>query len=370
MSYETITIFPGELLEGAERIARNAVSDDSAIPSSVIRDMGWSSTLIAEKHGGFGGRFNDIGALLEGLASKAVNLPVITRCCVVPGMLMSASETEAVQTLLSQIAEGTGCVELGSSRLLESNDPHNHHATPRLSRAENGWRLTGTLNAIEWTTECTHVLLRARDAENDTPYVVILETGQLPRPSAAFSTVEWRQVRQVDLVNLELMDSAVLAQGDNARTMCQTGWALAQAAIAADIVCSMNHMLSETIRYLQDRKQFGQTLAEFQVLRHDVARLYVEFETCKNLLMSSLRSLDLAKLDHERLAAFDLLGLYIREQAVEFAQSVIQLHGGMGMTRETLAAKMASRLIGLAFRFGDTYTHTRALSEFQKGRQQ
>lgn len=370
MAFEPITLFPGELLEGAQRIARSGGTNDSAIPASVIRDMGWNSTLIAEEHGGFGGLFNDIGALLEGLASRAVNLPVITRCCVVPGMLMSVSETEAVKSLLSQIAEGEVCVELGAPDLLESHDSRNELAVPRLTRSGNGWRLTGTLNAVEWTDDCTHVLLCARDTKDDTPYVVILETAQLPESGATFSTVEWRQVRQIDIDNLELGNNAVLAQGEAARKMCQTGWALAQAAIATDIVCTMNAMLAETIRYLQDRKQFGQPLAEFQVLRHDVARLYVEFETCKNLLMSSLRSLDITAANSERLAAFDLLGLYIREQAIEFAQSVIQLHGGMGMTRETLAARMAFRMISLAFRFGDAYAHTRALSEFQKGRQQ
>src|SRR5690606_13914147 len=95
MGFEPITIFHGELLEGAERLARNTSSDHAPLPASIVRDMGWSSTLIAEKYGGYGGSFNDIGAVLEGLASRAINLPVVTRCCIVPGMLMAATETEA-----------------------------------------------------------------------------------------------------------------------------------------------------------------------------------------------------------------------------------------------------------------------------------
>lgn len=365
MGFEPITIFPGELLEGAERLARDTSANNASLPASIIRDMGWSSTLIAEKHGGYGGSFNDIGAVLEGLASRATNLPVMTRCCIVPGMLMAATETEAIRTCLSRIAEGAICVELAGPL-----NRYDDAAVPRLSPTGGGWRLTGTLDAVEWTADCTHLLFCARNTVDNTPCVVILEATQLPEPSTAFSTVELRQVKQIDLPDLKLDSSAVLAKGDSAQAMSRAGWALAQAAIAADMVCTMNNMLAETIRYLQDRKQFGQPLAQFQVLRHDVARLYVDFETCKNLLMSSLRSLDAGGFDDQCLAAFDLLGLYMREQAVEFAQSVIQLHGGMGMTRETLAARMASRLIGLAFRYGDAYAHTRALSEFQNGSQQ
>lgn len=360
MAFEPEVIFSGVLFEGAERVARNTESHDAATGTSIIQEMGWSSTLIPEENGGYGGTFKDMGSLLEGMASRAVNLPIITRCCVVPGMLDAAPRTEAVQHLLSQIAEGQACVELAGPLTWRES-----HAVPQVSPAAEGWILTGTLDAIELTDDCTHVLFSAVNTDNQAAVVAIVDAQQLLAQSSVFATVERRSIKSVAMNSLKLASGSILAEGDAAQAMLGAGWKLAQAALGADIVCTMNYALSETVRYLQERKQFGQPLAQFQVLRHDVAKLYVSFETCKSLLMSSLRSLEPSAGNSDSMAAFDLLGLYVREQAIEFAQSVIQLHGGMGMTQETLAARMATRLIANAFRFGDAYSHIKALGEFQ-----
>ncbi|WP_193088458.1 acyl-CoA dehydrogenase family protein [Advenella sp. FME57] len=362
MGFEAATIFPGVLLEGAERVAKKVSSYEAAIPPGIIQEMGWSSTLISESNGGYGGTFADIGSLLEGMASRAVNLPIMTRCCIVPGMLEAAPEQETVSTLLSQIAQGVACIELAGSLSCRET-----HKLAQLSPVTDGcWILSGQLDAFEWTECCTHVLFCALDTASQKISIVLIEVEQLPDQSRRFTTVERRCIKQVDLGSLKIANHSVLAQGDAALAMRQAGWKLAQVSVAADIVCTMNYMLAETVSYLQERKQFGQALAQFQVLRHDVAKLYVSFETGKNLLIASLRSLDGAG-GSDDLAALDLLGIYTREQAIAFAQSVIQLHGGMGMTQETMAARMASRLLASAFRFGDAYSHAKALTQFQAG---
>lgn len=365
MAFEPTVIFPGVLFEGADRVAKDADLHGAATATSIIQEMGWSSTLIPEENGGYGGTFNDMGSLLEGMAARAVNLPIITRCCVVPGMLTAAPKTDAIQHLMLQMAEGAARVELAGPLSWRET-----HAMPELSRADGGWVLEGKLDAIELTDDCTHVLFSAIDTGTHAVVVAIVDAGQLLAPSRAFSTVERRSIKSIETTALRLSDDSILAQGDDARAMRDAGWKLAQAAIGADIVCTMNYALAETVAYLQERKQFGQPLAQFQVLRHEVAKLYVSFETCKNLLMSSLRSLEPSPGNSDGMAAFDLLGLYVREQAIEFAQSVIQLHGGMGMAQETLAARMATRLIANAFRYGDAYSHTRALGVFQQGEQE
>lgn len=359
MGFEAATIFPGVLLEGAERVAKNASSYEAAIYPRIIQEMGWSSTLISESNGGYGGSFADIGSLLEGMASRAINLPIMTRCCIVPGMLEAAPETESVSALLLQIAQGVACIELAGSLSWRET-----HKLPQLSPVTDGWILSGRLDAFEWSECCTHVLFCALDTASQNISIVIIEAGQLPDQARHFTTVERRRIKQVDIGSLKIANYSVLAQGDAASAMCQAGWKLAQVSVAADIVCTMNYMLAETVGYLQERKQFGQPLAQFQALRHDVAKLYVSFETCKNLLMASLRSLEGAG-GRDDLAALDLLGVYTREQAIAFAQSVIQLHGGMGMTQETMAARMATRLVANALRFGDTYSHVKALTQFQ-----
>ena len=358
MAFEPAVVFPGVLFDGAQRYAKDA--DTATPPPSIIQEMGWSATLIPEADGGYGGSFNDLGSLIEGMAARAVNLPILTRCGIVPAMLGAAPAGAAVEGLRARIAAGEACVEFAGPLTHRESQ-----ALPVLSSGTGGWTLAGKLEPVELTAECSHILFNAVDADSGAALVIQADAAQLAGRTASYATVEGRPVQSLDLNGFPLADANILARGDAATAMQSAGWQIAQAAIGADIVCTMNYALAETLRYLQERKQFGQALAQFQVLRHDAAKLYVIFESCRCLLMSSLRSMDGAKHPSESAAAFDLLGLYVREQAIEFAQAAIQLHGGMGMTQETLAARMATRLIALAFRYGDAYSHIKALDEFQ-----
>lgn len=358
MAFEPEVIFPGVLFDGAKRYANDAASATTA--ASIIQEMGWAATLIPEADGGFGGRVDDLGSLIEAMASRAINLPIITRCAIVPAMLNAAPADSPANQLQQRIAAGEVCVEFAGP--LTSRESL---ALPAVSASAKGLSASGTLALAELSPECSHVLFNATDVTTGAPQVVYTDVASLREQAASYHTVEGRNLQNMALSAFALTQAQILATGEAAIAMQSSGWQIAQVAIAVDIVSTMNYALAETLRYLQERKQFGLALAQFQVLRHDAAKLYVTFESCRCLLLSSLRSLDDAMPLAERAAAFDLLGLYTREHAIEFAQSVIQLHGGMGMTQETLAARMATRLIALAFRYGDAYSHTKALGGFQ-----
>lgn len=358
MAFVPTAVFPGELFDVAERYAKDSV--DAAPDAGIIEQMGWAAILVPEADGGFGGRFEDLGSLIDALASRATNLPVITRCGVTPAILSAAPSDSPAGQLRARIAAGEVSVEFCGPLSKRESDTF-----PSISKTAGGLTLSGVLTDVEPSGQCSHALLHAIDAASGQSLIVLLAAEALRNLGEAYVTVEGRHIRSVTLEQHRISDDAILARGEAAEAMRAAGWQIAQASMATDIVCTMNYALGETVRYLQERKQFGQPLSQFQVLRHDVAKLYVTYESCRCLLMSSLRALQDASHPSERDASFDLLGLYVREHAIEFAQAVIQLHGGMGMTQETLAARMATRLTALAFRFGDAGGHLKALREFQ-----
>ena len=360
MAFTPASIFSSPLHEGAERYARGASS--STPGPSIIYEIGWNTLLISEQDGGYGGSFDDLGAVIEGTASHAVNLPIITRCGIVPAILNALGQSGGAAGLRHRLASGDARLEWAGT--LGWQDPA---TLPQLADTGNSLSLSGIIEPIELTDDCTHVMLAAFDVASREIVLVLLEAEKLRSLSNAYISVDGRRTCSAKLETLELADNAILARGATGRHALMTGWQSAQALACTDIVCSMNRALSETVAYLQQRKQFGQPLAEFQALRHDVAKLYVNFEACKGLLISTIRLLENEdqSCSPENLAAFHLLGLHVRDQAVEFAQSVIQLHGGMGMTSETLAARLATRMIAHSFRFGDAYHHTKSLLTFQ-----
>lgn len=358
MAFSPTAVFPGELFDVAERYAKDSV--DTAPDAGIIGQMGWAAILVPEADGGFGGRFEDLGSLIDALASRATNLPVITRCGVTPAILSAVPADSVAAQWRARLAAGQVSIEFCGPLSGRESDTF-----PSVAAADDALAVSGTLADVELGGQCSHVLFHATEAASGQSLVILLAADALRQLGEAYVTVEGRQIRAIPLARHPITQDAIVARGEAADAMRIAGWRIAQASMAADIVCTMNYALGETVRYLQERKQFGQPLSQFQVLRHDVAKLYVTYESCRCLLMSSLRALQDTAHPSERDASFDLLGLYVREHAIEFSQAVIQLHGGMGVTRETLAARMATRLTALAFRFGDAGGHVKALREFQ-----
>ncbi len=108
----------------------------------------------------------------------------------------------------------------------------------------------------------------------------------------------------------------------------------------------MGHALELTIAYLSTRSQFGVKLSTFQALRHQLSQAYVDYENARAQWQAALAAWARGELTARTTA---LLQLSMARIGRTVAQSVIQLHGGMGMTEELLAARLAKRLIVNAF---------------------
>jgi alkylation response protein AidB-like acyl-CoA dehydrogenase len=389
MSFEPKILFPGMLADSAARLGQDVANKNPERPgAAVISEMGWNAVLIAESQGGAGGGFADLASIIEGLASNAVDLPVITRCGVVPTMLAALDDNARARQLLQEIAEGTAVMELGDALAASES------ARPLTARGgPQGWRLSGTTAEMTLTEDCSHVLLVCTNTNDGTRMLAVVNSDSLRGHMVGYRTMDDRHVATCQLEDLALDAANVLATGPEAERAIQAGWRVAVAATATDTVCAMGSALARTIRYLLERQQFGQPLAQFQALRHEVARLYVTYEINYNLLLASLRVLTAEQgqeqeQHHEReqgrqperdrkmepehwaenqadAAALALLGLYTGQEAIRFAESVIQLHGGMGMTREMPAAQLATRLMANAFRFGDPLAHRHSLHDLR-----
>jgi alkylation response protein AidB-like acyl-CoA dehydrogenase len=311
-------------------------------------------------------------------------------------MLTSLPDSARGKALLQGIAEGTAVVELGGPLCASES-------TPPLSACggAQGWRLSGETADMTLTADCTQVLLVCRNADDGEWMLVAaaaerlrgmaesvanpgLAGGNDASPTArnarfsGYRTMDDRAVAFCRLEGMAIEAVSILAVGPEAERAIRAGWRM---AVATDTVSAMGGTLARTIAYLLERRQFGQPLAQFQALRHEVARLYVTYETGRNLLQASLRSMDTVGSmdvvektadpaedvadDVADEAAFALLGLYAGQEAIPFGESSIQLHGGMGMTREMPAAQLATRLMANAFRFGDPLAHRHSLHDLR-----
>ena len=87
----------------------------------------------------------------------------------------------------------------------------------------------------------------------------------------------------------------------------------------------------EAKTYATQRRAFGQEIAEFQAIRHQLADMHLKVENSRHLVYNAARRCDEGKsFDHEA----SMAKLYAAESAHEVASQALNVHGGYGYTRE------------------------------------
>ena len=119
----------------------------------------------------------------------------------------------------------------------------------------------------------------------------------------------------------------VLAEGDGPYRWASNALLTARMAECAGLMARMH---ADTAAYLNQREQFGQPIARFQVLRHRIADMHMALLKATSLTERAILAEDSPGWDHavsaaavETIDAVRLVG-----------ESAVQLHGGMGVTEE------------------------------------
>ncbi|WP_444451833.1 acyl-CoA dehydrogenase family protein [Rhodobacter capsulatus] len=98
--------------------------------------------------------------------------------------------------------------------------------------------------------------------------------------------------------------------------------------IAASALGGAQAALNATLRYMGERKAFGQSLDQFQALQFRLAEQEVKLQSARVFLRQAAWKLDHATPDATKFCA--MAKLYVTDAAFDVANQCLQLHGGYG----------------------------------------
>jgi len=109
-----------------------------------------------------------------------------------------------------------------------------------------------------------------------------------------------------------------------------------RAVLAAGPLGIMQACMDVVMPYVHDRKQFGQSIGEFQLIQGKVADMYTTLQACRAYCYAVGRQLDAQGSQHARQVRKDAAGviLYTAEKATWMAGEAIQIFGGNGYINE------------------------------------
>jgi len=134
--------------------------------------------------------------------------------------------------------------------------------------------------------------------------------------------------------NCEVPAENVLgAEGGGAKVL-MSGLDYERAVLSGGPLGVMAACMDAVLPYLHERKQFGQSIGEFQLMQGKLADMYTTWQACRAYVYAVGLACDRG--DHTRTLRKDAAGaiLYSAEKATWMAGEAIQALGGVGYTKE------------------------------------
>ncbi len=278
-----------------------------------LAELGVAGLVVPESYGGAGLELLELALVAEELGRGATPVPFLGHSLATLALARGASAAQQAEWL-PRLAEGAA------------------RGTVALAEDETRWLPS------EWRVEIANGRVRGRkqlvpEAEGADLFVVGCRGGALAlveAGSAVRITPEPTLDRGRPLATLDFDDApAEPLDVDGAARLVDAGCVL----LAADAFGAAHQIVRATAAYVQTRRQFGQPVAQFQAVKHQLANMALDVDPTRGLWWYAAHAFDHVSAEGSRTAA--LAKAHITERAQQVARDAVECHGGIGFTWES-----------------------------------
>jgi alkylation response protein AidB-like acyl-CoA dehydrogenase len=326
--------------------------------------LGFAGMTVAERYGGGGLGYAELGIVLEELGRTLAPTPLLSTLLMAGGAVSLGGPDALREALLPAICAGGAVVAL-------AHDEGARHApyavATRAERSGQGFVVKGEKSFVvdAHGADAFVVVARTSGAPGERAGLTLLH---VPAGAPGLSThrldmVDSRNAARVHLDSVRVPEQDVIGAVDRGADVLDAVLSRATAALTAEMLGGLSEAFDRTIAYLKTRKQFGAYIGAFQALKHRASWMFCEVELTRSLVLEALRAIDAGRDDAPALAsaakarASDTYTLVTNE--------AVQMHGGIGVTDELdiglfmKRARVAAELLGSAAYHRDRFARLR-----------
>ena len=132
--------------------------------------------------------------------------------------------------------------------------------------------------------------------------------------------------------NVEVPAENVLGQVNGGAKVLMSGLDYERAVLTGGPLGIMQAVMDNVVPYIHDRKQFGRSIGEFQLIQGKVADMYTVLQAGRSFAYTVAKNLDMLGSEHVRQVRKDCASviLWCAEKATWMAGEGIQIYGGNG----------------------------------------
>ena len=315
---------------------------------------GWLGAIIPEEYGGLGLGYKEVAVIALERGRWIAPEPLVECCVFATEVLLRSSNEAAKLAILPQIAAGEKIVAVGFQ---------GRHPGMSLDSTElvvSAGRMKGTAYHV-YPALCADDFLVAAKANGK------LGIYRISAAAPGITLVEHKRADgsiqadvTFDAVNVYAAD--LLLEGDEALAALAAAFDVATVIHSAMLVGVMSEALDITLRYMNQRVQFGKVIGTFQALQHRAADLFIHKELAVAVTADAVRKLDEGVDANGRLLISSRAKSRAGDAATMIGRETIKLHGAIGVTDECDIGLFMRRGLVLTHSLGTPIDHRRRYS--------
>ena len=331
----------------------NSESGVSEAVWKTFAELGLTAITLSEADEGFGGGAMDLMAVMEAMGEALVVEPLLENVALAGRLVSRMGSVDQRAALLPGLIDGSARMAFA---YLEQG--HRYQLAPQLTLAKSNsgaWVLNGRKCLVTGAASARRLLVSALTPQGASLFIVDTQAsgGELNTSR----TVDGFRVADVAFSNVLLHADALLGDEGAAMPYIEEATDFATALLCAEAIGAMKSANNATLDYMKQRKQFGVTIASFQVLQHRMVEMYITTEQARSMAILAASKVDDTTKATGRARAVSAAKIKIADAARLISQESVQLHGGMGMTEELKVSHTFRRLTMIAQQFGDADHH-------------
>lgn len=313
-----------------------------------VAELGWTGLLFPEKYGGYEGQFLDLVIIEEEIGKAVFPSPFFTTVVQCGLAILEGGTEEQKEDLLPQISEGSLIMALAQYEEDASFSPA--ALTMKAEPQGDDYALNGTKMFVVDANIADKLLVAAQAGDKGLSLFVV----DAKDPGLTITKMPTIGMDNTCEVNFKDVKASLLGEPGTGVEVLEKTAAKAMVAKAAEMVGGARVCIDMTASYAKEREQYGKPIGGYQAIWHYMANMLIAYDTCSNYLYRVACMIDEGK-DFET-DAFALKAC--ANEAFDFiAERSVQIHGGIGTTREAN--------IGLFYRRAKTYESLLGSSEYQ-----
>jgi butyryl-CoA dehydrogenase len=320
-----------EIVERTRENARNHHFDLDLVKK--IAEQGYLGAIVPREYGGAGLDYLSYGLVVEeiGRGDSAVRTVISVQTSLVCSGILRWGTEEQKQLYLPRLCSGEWLGCFGLTEPDTGSDAANQRTRAR--KTDSGWVINGAKMWISMGDYAKVALIFAQtdpDKGHRGLACFLVDTEQpgfKPQPIEHKMGLHASDTAAIALEDVEVGEDALLGEVGDGFKVAMTSLDSGRYSVAAGCVGICQGCVEESVKYAQEREQFGRPIASFQLVQAMIADMVLKTDASRMLVW---RAGFLKDKGRPNTTETSIAKLHATEAAVECANIAIQVHGGSG----------------------------------------